>query len=908
MPFRHRAPEVRRQVVIRNRPVEADIEEEIAFHIESRVSELRLLGHAEEDARRIALGEFGDLRESRRELAAVDRHRRRRQWLTGLSTGTLQDIVHAARSLGRSPSYTLAALGTLVIGIGSAVTMFAVINGILLRPLPYRDPGRLVGTWHDMPPINLYHTQQAAQTYFAYRALSHTIDGIGLYNEGAANVSVVGQTTDPERLEVAGCTASLFSVLGTKALVGRVFSEDDDKPGAAPVAVISEGMWRAQFGGDPKTIGRRLDVNGVGREIVGVMPRSFEVPSPRTALWTPLNLDPANPPANAFTYGGIARLKTGVTAAAAQRDFAAVLPRAAELSPRFVPGITMREILEQTKPIPVLTPFVQDVTGGVARTLWLLGAAAILLWVVACVNVGNLALVRFDARRKELGVRMALGAGTIRVARSYVVELALIAFVAMVSALGVARVALALLATRAPGEIPRLGDLTIDGWCILFALGAALCAAIACTVIPLSQIAGGQLDLRAGARGATSDRREHHLRRMLIAAQVAVALVILSGSGLLFRSYQRLNAVRMGFAPEHVATLWLSLPRARYAQDDAVVRFSANLLNKVRDLPGVIDAGLTSRLPLVMRRNYDNPMYVEGASTSDSKLPPLQLFTTVGGDYFRTMGVPLLSGQLFDELLVQREGDAIVSSRTASLFWHDSTGRNAIGKRFRVLPTSHWYTVIGVVANAHDSSLATPPSPTVYFPQTVYTDPAQRQLMRTMALVVRTRGDPSAATTRVRQAVHELDPALPLFDIEAMSAVVRQSTARLRFTMILLGGAALVTLVLGAVGLYGVMAYVVSLRQRELSIRLALGATPRALAAATTGEGIVVTVVGIALGSVVFVVVARFARSVLFGVAPWDPLAICGAMVTLLGVAVLATWIPARRAAEIDPADTLKGE
>ena len=902
------APELRRFARAGGEPVEAAIDDEIAFHLESRVSELRARGLSEAEARHAAQSEYGDIEASRRELAAVDRTLRRRRRIARAFDGVGQDLRHAIRSLRRAPTFGLAAFGTLAIGVTALTNMFAIVDAALLRPLPYHDPATLVGAWHDMPAINLPHAPQAVQTYFTYATQARTIQGIGIYHETAANVSIAGQSADPQRLEVAACTASLFGVLGTAPLRGRLITADEDRPGAAPVVMISEGMWRSSFGSDPAIVGRRIDVNGISRQIVGVLPRSFQIPTSRVALWIPLNLDPANPPANAFTYGGIARLKQGVTPAAAERDFASVLPRAATLYPQFVPGVSTRQILAQTRPRPILTPLRDDIVGSISNTLWLTAAAAALLFLVACINVGNLALVRFDARHSELAVRQALGSSHARIARSYLAEIAIVALAAGITAIALSRAALGVLVGKSPIDLPRLTEVALDGRCVLVAVAASTCAALLSGAIPLYRLRGGSLMLGRGTRGGTAGRVAHRTRQTLVVAQIALALVVLAGSGLLVRSFMRLNAVRPGFDADHLATYWVSLPANRYPKDSAVVRFYASLLDRARALPGIVSAGLTSRLPLVPRGFNDNPFYAEGAISKDETLPPLQLFTTVAGDYFQTMHIPLLIGRAFYAIDQQREGDAVISSRTAAMFWHDSTGRSAIGKRFRVLPTSRWYTVVGVVGGTRDSSLITSPTPVVYFPQTEYTDPAEHQTARTMALVLRTRADPGSLNPAVRGIVRTLDASLPLFDVQPMAAAVRASTARLRFTALVLAAAALVTLGLGALGLYGVMGYVVALRRREIGIRIALGASPAAVAGATTREAMTVAAIGLAAGLALFFVAAPLARTAVFGVPTWDPLALGGALSVLLGAAMLASWVPARRAARIDPAEALRAE
>jgi len=904
-----RIPGLRRSLRLPGRQVESDIDDEIAFHLESRVRALVTQGHTDDEARRIAQLEFGDLTASRRELAALDRHRRRRERIEHVVQSIGQDLRYAIRSLRRSPAFTVTAVLTLVIGIAGAVAIFAVVNAVLLRPLPFKNPERLVGAWHDFPLLGMTHGQQAPTTYFTYRSQAHTIDGIGVYDESAANVDFDGNSGHaPQRVTTALFSASLFIVLGVSPSRGRVFTEAEDRPDAAPVMLISDGMWRRQFAADPNVIGRALQVNDVRREIVGVMPPTFRFPSAETEIWMPLALDPANPPPVAFSYNSVARLKPGVTVADAQRDFAAVLPRAAELFPEFVPGITTKMMMEQVKPRPVLDPLRDDITGGIAGTLWMMTGAATLLLLVSCANVANLTLVRADARRRELAVREALGAGRARVVRYFFSESIALTVTAGLLGLVAAWVIVHALVTTGPTDIPRLAEIAIDSKAVFVAAAIAALTAAACSVLPILRIGQGAVALHEGGRGGTSGRSQHGVRSVLVAGQIALSLVVLAGSGLLLRSFERLHAVRPGFDPEHVVTFWTSLSRPRYPRDADVARFYSTLVDRVTQLSGVTSAGVTSRLPFETRGMNPNPLYPEDDASYKSKLPPLEIFTMIGGEYFRTMGIPLLAGKAFDRMDTQREGDAIISSRTAEFFWKDSTGAAALGKRFRALPEGPLFTVVGVVGNTRDTTLAAPPSPTVYFPEVASRDVPVRRPARTMALVVRAAGDAASIVPAVQRVLREADPTLPSFDVRPMTDALRTSTARLEFVILILGGAAIVTLTLGAVGLYGVMAYVVTLRRRELGIRIALGATPRAVMGATTRQGIALTSAGVAGGLLLVAAGGRFLRAFLFGVAPWDPPAIAGAIIVLLSVATLASWIPARRASRVDAAEALRAE
>jgi putative ABC transport system permease protein len=824
---------------------------------------------------------------------------------------SLSTLVRPAwRSLRRSPAFTVTASMTLVIGIGAAVAMFALVNGVLLRPLPYGNPDRLVGAWHNLPGVSIPKANQTSATYFTYKRLARTIDGIGVYQSSAVNLADPRGGGEPQRVRSADISADLIPLLQVAPLLGRSFTEVEDRPNGPLVAIISEGLWRSRFGADPRIIGRTLDVNGRNREIVGVMPERFELPSAQAQLWLPIQLDPNAEFPGGFNYGGIVRLKPGITVADAQREFTAVLPRMGEISPNFIPGMSTQGLLEQARPAPFLVPLKEDVVGGIAKTLWIVAAAAGLVLLVACANVTNLILVRADGRQRELAVREALGAGRARVLAYFLAESLVVTAVSSVLALGVAALAIRVLVTAGPTAIPRLAEVRIDGIAVGFAIAVSALVAVVCSIVPALRIGRVTLSeaLREGGRGGTAGRARQRVRSTLVAAQIALALVALASSGLLLRTFQRLNAVRPGFDAEGVATLWVSLPGARYPNDTSVVRFYSQLLDRIRPLPGVSEVGIASRLPLGQNGMNQNPFYPEGDASYENKVPPLQVFVTADGGYFKAMGIPLLAGKTFDRLDAQRPLEAVISQATAVQFWRDSTGQQAIGKRFSTVPNGRWFTVIGVVGSTRDTSLAAPPAEIVYFPEVPSGSDFSAQTRWTMGLVLRTAGDPAALTAPVQRVVREMDPGLPLFDVRPMTAVMASSMAQLSFTIVVLGAAAFVTLILGAIGLYGVMAYVVSLRTRELAVRIALGATPAAVVGMLTKQGVVVTGFGVVGGLLLFVVIARTLESLLFGVASTDPVTLAGASLLLVAIAALASWIPARRSARLDPADVLRSE
>ncbi len=799
---------------------------------------------------------------------------------------------------------------TLIIGIGAAVAIFALVNGVLLRPLPYGDADRLVVPYHNMQVIGLSKGNQTQGTYFTYKKLARSLEAIGLYQRGAMNVSDPRGGGEPQRMSSAFITQSVIPLLQVPPLVGRNFTEAEDVPKGPNVAMISEGLWRSRFGAVRGVLGRTIDLNGRTFEIVGVMPKRFRFPSAETQIWVPLRLDPNDPSPGGFSYDGIARLRKGVTVAAASRDLVSVLPKIVELSPNLAPGISTQMLLDQARPVPFVAPLKDDVTGGIAKTLWIVAAAAGVVLLVACANVTNLILVRADGRQRELAVREALGAGRGRVTLYFLGESLVVTAVSAAVGMALAAVAIRLLVSMGPTSIPRLSEVHIDLATVAFAIVVSALVAVVCSIVPVLRIGRVHLAnaLREGGRGGTAGRARQRVRSALVAGQIALALVALASSGLLLRTFQRLNAVRPGFEPEGLATFWVALPFARYTSDTSAVRFYSQLLDRVRAVPGVRDVGLSSRLPFEQNGGWSkDPLYPEDdLATYANKIPPLNFYTTTDGGYFHVMGIPLIAGKTFDRLGLQRGDEAIISRATAIQFWKDTTGQRVLGKRFRELPATPWLTIVGVVGDTRDTSLANPPSLVVYRPQSIGGDFHATQW--TMALVVRTASEPAAITSAVQRAVRDLDPTLPLFDIRSMSDIMEASMAQLSFTIIVLGAAALVTLILGAVGLYGVMAYVVSLRTRELAVRIALGATPSAVIRMLTTQGVAVTGIGVAGGLVLFVIVARALKSLLFGVASTDPATLLSASLLLVGIAAIASWLPARRTARVDPADVLRSE
>jgi predicted permease len=807
--------------------------------------------------------------------------------------------------LNRTPVFAVAAILTLVLGIGAVTATFAIVDGVLLEPLPYGHSDRLVSVGLDPRSAELQRIQQPPGVFFTYKRFAHRIADIGFYRTGNANIWTGVGADESQRVTATWVTASMIPMLQVAPILGRSFTNDEDRPNVTNVVVISESVWRTRFRSARDVIGKTLYVNSVPRQIVGVMPDRFSFPDADTRLWLPTRLDPNSPSIGDFTYSGVARLAAGATSAEVQREFAAVLPSVAELYPRLESGTATKAWIDQVGPAPIVVPLRDEVTNGIAKTLWMLAAAAGLVLLVAWANVANLLLIRADGRQLELAVREALGASRLRIVTHFLGESLVLTVTAGAVALLAAWGAVRALVAFGPADIPRLAELHIGAATAAFVVVVSIVGAIVCGAVPAFRIrrASLSINLRDGGRGETAGKTRQHLRSAIVVLQIAVALVVVAGSALLLRTFQRLYQERPGFDATNAMTVWTQLPFARYG-DSSSVTFYARLTESVGQLPGVRAAGLTTRLPLGFGETRQQSYRIEG----DERVLSLPVHVVDDG-YFSTMRIPVLAGRGFQRLGVQRDGDVVVSQRAAATIWNDPTGKSAVGKRIGLAPSGPMYTIVGVVGDVRDHDLATAPTATVYLPQVVPIDPrVEPGARRTMALVVKTSGPSTRIVADVRRIVHELDPTVPIFNVESMSDVIRASTARLSLTLALMSAAAAITLVLGTIGLYGVMAYMVALRTREFGVRVALGADPQQLARAVALRGLALTASGVSAGFVLYAMIAPFLRAFLYGVTTTDPATLGGATLALVVTASLASWLPARRAAQVDPAEALRAE
>ena len=812
-------------------------------------------------------------------------------------------IRHAWRTLRRSPAFTIAAILTLALGAAAATAMFAVVHGVLLAPLPYGDPDRLVSVRLAAPGSGEIAQPPALQVTYARNARS--LDGVAFYRTGSANVWTADGDGNADSVLATWLSASTMSLLRVRPLLGREFTAEEELRGGPDAVILGEAEWRSRFGASPDAIGRTLMVNSVAREIVGVMPAGFSFPPQAgpVRVWLPAKRM-ADGTVGEFSYAGVARLAPGADAAQAQRELATLLPRMAAEVPRTESGSPTATWLADTRPTPVVVPLHDELTAGVAQTLWMLAAAAGLVLLVAWANVANLLLVRADGRQPELAIRVALGASRLRTAMHFVGEAAVLGILSAILATLLAYFALAALVAFGPVDVPRLAQLRFGASSLAFSAFVALAGALVCAAVPAVRAwhASPSRELREAGRNASTGRSRLRVRALLTTLQIAVALVVTVGSALLLRTAHGLSEVDPGFAATNVTTLRTQLPFARY-DEAAAVAFYAKLAAQVRALPDVRSAGLAMRVPLARGASLEQEFRVDG----DDRAQALPV-TVVDDGYFAALSIPLLAGRGFRSIDRERGTDVVISRRAAATMFGDADAATAVGKRL-ALASGTAYTVVGVVDDVRDRELATPPAPIVYRVLAVARDPAvEPAAPRNMVLVVRSGAPADVVVAALRRVVRELDPTVAVYGVEPMGDVLRASTARLKLVLACMTAAAAITLVLGSIGLYGLMAYTVALRRRELAVRAAMGAAPGRIAWLVATRGLAIAASGIAIGLCAYALVAPLLRALLFGVRETDPATLAVATLLLVAIAAAASWIPALRAARVDPAESLRAE
>jgi len=809
----------------------------------------------------------------------------------------LAEIRQAARRLLRTPSFAAAVILTLALAIGANTAIYGVIRRVILRPLPFPEADRLVYLDHAALGIGAQSGLDMTQGLYAfYGRESRSLRQIAVYRTQDMNVA---DGADAERVEVGAATSTLAPTLRASAELGRFFDAAEDARGANPVAVLSHGLWARRFGADPAIVGRSVRLDGVPYQIVGVMPRDFAFPDRETALWIPLALGPAGSDFGGFSLRGVGRLAPGWTAEAAERELATALPRLGGMFPAaaaWIGGIRLR---------PLVTPLKDHVVGSVERTLWILMGAVAFVLLIALANVANLFVVRGEARRRELAVRLALGARRRDLVPHFLAEAALLAAAGGALGLLLAWGALDLLRTYGSPSLPRLEEIRVDGGVLLVTAGLAALVALALGALPLlsgHRIAGG---IREGGRSLTADRRRIRGRNVLVAGQVALAVVLIVGAALMVRSFWSLRRADPGFVPDGVLAFDIGLPQRDYPTAVRAAAAERSILDAIRSLPGVVSAGATTCLPFCGKW-YGDDWSAEGVPTAPGEHPPVVAMRRVSAGFFEALRIPIRAGRpLTADDEARAANVVVISAQLARRLWPgaDPIGRRLVG---RGRPGAELYTVVGVAADTPIRDLTENPAPLMYLP--LVSEDAAGPGPWLVEIVVRSRVSPAGLVDAIRRQVKAVDPGVPVARVRTMESVVADASARLAFTALLLGVAAVLALVLGVVGIYGVIAYVVGRRTREFGVRLALGATGGEIAAMLVRYGGSVVGAGMGAGLGGALLLTRVLRALLFGVSPTDPLTFAAVSALVAAAALVAIYVPARRAAAIDPATTLRGD
>ncbi len=802
--------------------------------------------------------------------------------------------------------FMVVTLVTLAVGIGANTAIFSVIEGVLLKPLPYPQAEQLVGVQLTAPGANIKDVVLSPSAYFIFREQSRVFQDVGLYSSNTSNVTGVAQ---PEQVPVLMVTDGTLPLLGIPPMLGRGFNRTDDSPDSPRTVMLTYGYWRRKFGGDSSVVGRTLQVDGKARIIIGVMSERFHfLDNDNPALVLPYRLDRAKTTLADFSYPALARLKPGVTLAEANADVARMLPIVNRSFP--ARGISVKQ-LEEARIGPNLKTLKQVVVGDVGELLWVLMGGIGMVLLIACANVANLLLVRAEGRRQEFAVRAALGATQGRIAGELLFESVLLGFLGSMLGLGLAYGALRLLVALAPAGLPRLDEIGIDAPVLLFTVAASFLASLLFGSIPVLKYAGALpgADLRGGGRSLSESRERRRARNALVIVQVALAMVLLISSGLMIRTFRALTRVHPGFTgAAQVETLSLFIPDAEVPEAAQVVRMEEEILHKLEAIPGVSSVGMGTNIPMDGSDSW-NPIFAQDRTYHEGELPPLRHFKFVSPGYFRTLGIPFVAGRdiTWMEIYNQRPV-ALVSENLAREYWGDPAG--ALGKRVRMGPLEDWTEVVGVVANVHENGVNQEAPTGVDWPIMMrhFWNEAP-MVRRSLTFVIRSpRVGSESFLKEVRQAVWSVDASLPIANIHSLDYFYQKSMARTSFTLVMLGLAGAMALLLGAVGLYGVIAYSVSQRKREIGVRLALGAQQHEITGMFVRHALLLAGTGVACGLAAAMALMRLMSSLLFRVSPADPVTYGAVSVGLVATAVLASYLPSRRAAKVDPMDALHAE
>jgi predicted permease len=873
--------------------VAEEVDSELAFHIEMRTRELMAKGIDARQARAAAVARFGDLGRVHSTLERIGRRRDRREQRTEWMAELRQDTVYALRQLRRSPGFALITILTLAVGIGATTSIFGAVYTVVLHALPYGAAERIV-TVH--PYLDGDDGSTRASAFYALREEARMLEHVSAIEYTTFTLVEQGQL--PAQHFGARVTADYFTLLGVRPTLGRTFVAEEETPGRDQVLVISHHLWVERFDADSAVLGRNVELNSRPATIIGVMPASFSLSVNAEELWSPLALTAAERADHQKGFLQVhGRLGPGVSITQATAEASAIEQRLAEREPRRDTRRTVR-----------IEPLYETIVGSFRERLYILLGAVALVLLIACGNVANLLLARGATREREIALRAAIGAGRGRIVRQLLVESVVIALLGGAGGLVLAVWGIKAIVAMSPEDVPRLAQAHLDPPTVAFALVLSLASALLFGVVPALRLAGSDLhaSLKEGHRGSTDAGVRDRLRRVLVVAEVALTLVLLVGAGLLIRSGIRLQRVEPGFDPSHLFTGAVTLPRAAYPAPEPVVRAFRDVRDAVRAVPGVESASLVFAVPMT-GTNASAGVNPEGRSLDASGRVNVALHLATPG-VFETMRIPIRAGRDFTEH--DRDGTTrvtIINEAMARSAW---PGENAIGKRFALLRDSTdspiWWEVVGVVGDVRELGLRDAPRPGMYLALTQTPPIILGALQQTMYVVARTRGEPMTYTRAIQSAVAKVDRSLPLFSAHSMEERLADSVAGARFNSVLLSGLGVIGLMLAMVGIVGVVSYFVSQRQREIGVRMALGATPQRVLVLVVRQGVRPVVVGVVLGLLISAAATRLLDALLYDVSATDPFTLALVALGVLAVAIAAAAIPARRATRIDPLVALR--
>jgi predicted permease len=819
------------------------------------------------------------------------------------------ELRQLGRRLLRTPMFTAVTLITLAVAVGANAVIFSVVEGVILKPLPYSHPEGLIGVWHTAPGINIKDLNMAAFLYFIDREQSKTLVDIGVYTGDSFTLTGAGE---PEHVQGVDVTSGTLPILGTVPALGRVFSNADDTPGAPDTVMLSYAYWRKKFGADPTAVGRSITLDGKPHQIIGVLPKDFQFMTyDEMAVMLPMQFDRNKTKLGNFSQQGLARLKPGVTMEQASADLARLIPIAIHSFP--APDGFSVKLFDSVGLAMNLRPLKKDVIGDVGNVLWVLMGSLAMVLLIACANVANLLLVRVEGRRQELAIRAALGASWKRIAGDLLVESFTLGLLGGALGLALAYAALRALVAMAPAGLPRIHEIGINVPVLLFTLGIALLTSLLIGAIPVLRYAkaDSNLTLREGGRGQSQSREQHRTRNALVVLQVALALVLLICSGLMIRTFNAMMHVAPGIdKPDSLQTFQLYVPETTVPDTDKprLIRMEQEIRDKIAAVPGVTSVAFGSTVPMDGSMSSD-VLYAEDRAYAEGQLPPVRRYKFISPGYLSTLGTPLIVGRDFTwDDTYHKLPVAIISENFAREYWHDPA--NALGKRIHEGPKDDWREIIGVAANTHDDGVSLPAPTAVYWPVLMNNfqgDSERAQRSITMA-VRSTRAGSQAFMKEVQGAVWSTDSNLPLANPHTLGYFYTQSMARTSFTLIMLSVAGAMALLLGVVGIYGVISYSVSQRTREIGIRMALGAQRQTITAMFVRHGLVLTGIGIAFGLIASFLAMRLMSSLLFGVNPVDPITYSAITAVIVVIAYVACYLPSRRAATVEPVNALRAE